>query len=118
MYAWIVVVARGLRSLLEKCLDRFCGLNNLISMAFMNHLRHSGATHVDEFLKVIIQVGKIVFASLVVGDEFLLPFQQLLTLLLQSFALCAFVLDTGEHKGILVVGRMIGELFEKFFDGD
>lgn len=72
-------------------------------------------TYVDEFLQILIQVGKIVLAARVFRNQLLLPLQQFLTTLLQTLTLGSLVLDARIHELVLVVGRAVRVLREKLF---
>lgn len=74
--------------------------------------------YVNELLKIVVQVRKIILPSLIVRDELLLPLQQLLSLVLQAFALGPLVVDAREHEGVLVVVGVLGELREEILYGD
>lgn len=59
-------------------------------------------TYIDELFQIIVEVGKIFSPLLVLKYEFLLPLEQLLTLLLKGLALSALILNTRHHQGVLI----------------
>lgn len=75
-------------------------------------------THIDELLQIFIEVGQIVLALLVLGNELLLPAHQLEPLLLESFTSHSLVADACNHQGVLVGVGVLWLLGEEFFDGD
>jgi hypothetical protein len=77
-----------------------------------------GVTNVNELLQFIIQVCQVLLSSLVVRDELLLPFQELLALLLQGLTLGSLVVDSREHQGVFIVVLVLRELLKEVFNGN
>lgn len=71
-------------------------------------------TYVDELLQVVVQIRQVFPTLLVLGDELLLPLQQLLALLFEGLALDSLILNTRCHQGILIGFDMLGILGEEF----
>lgn len=75
-------------------------------------------TYVDELFKILVQIGQVILAALVIGDQLLLPLQELLSLLLQRLALGAFVVDPCDHQFVLVILGVVGKLRKKVLGRD
>ena len=75
------------------------------------------ATHVDEFLQILVKICKVLLPFLVVCNELLLPLQQLLTLLLELLSLHSLVVDARNHQRVLIVIGVFGMLGKEFIDG-
>lgn len=71
-------------------------------------------TYIYKLFQVLVQIGKILLASCVFSNQLLLPFEQILAMRLQLFALASLVLDSRMHELILVFGRTLREQSEEF----
>lgn len=76
------------------------------------------AAHIDEFLKILIQVGQILLPLRIVGNKTLLLLQQALPLMLQLFSFRVFVVDARNHEVVFVIIRMFRKLLQKLFYGN
>lgn len=81
-------------------------------------LEPNWVTNVDEFLKVLVEVGQVVLALLVIRDELLLPSYKLQPLLLEGLPLRSLVANSCNHHGVLIVVSVLGMQGNKAFDGD
>lgn len=76
------------------------------------------ATHIDEFLQILVQIGQIVASLFVVGNQFLFTLLQLDPLLLKRLSLGSLMIDTRHHEVVLVVISMLGMQSQEFLDRD
>lgn len=65
--------------------------------------------YINELLQVFVEIGQVVAALLVLGNQLLLALLQLEALQLQLLALCPLVVDARDHKRVLVV--LVGLVF-------
>lgn len=75
-------------------------------------------THINKLLQVIVQIGQVFSSFLVLGNQFLLPLQQLLALLLQRLTLDTLVFYAGNHESVLISVDVLWVFGEKLFDGN
>lgn len=87
-------------------------------MLVADYPRQSYKTYVNKLFEILVKIGQVVFAPCVFSNEFLLPLQQLLSALLQSFSLGPFVLDSCIHQLVFVIIGVVRMLCEKLFGRD
>ena len=74
--------------------------------------------YVNEFFKILVEVGKVILPFLVLCDQALLALQKLLPRLFQFLSLSMLVFDAGNHEIMFAGLAMFGVKLQEFFNRD
>lgn len=74
------------------------------------------SSYIDEFFQVLIQIGQVVFSSLVLSNKLLFSLQKLLASLFQYLSLFPLVLDTCKHALVVICICILWVQGQKLFD--
>lgn len=96
-----ITTTRSLVFLFERLLDRLCGLfrqNHVSKCPLDSDATESGDTYINEPLQILIEIGQILLSLVVLRDQGLFAFEELLSSLLQFLPFRVLMVDASDHE--------------------